>query len=205
MANIKLPGDKVPHGYGTYQLQNYTPGQMQLHEQGLQNVGPNSYLGRLAGGDDSFFDEIEAPAKRQFNEQLGGIASRFSGMGTGSRRSSGFQNSTGAAASNFAQDLASQRHGLRRQAIMDLHGMSQHLLSNQPYTRGAYQKDQGGNSWGNALSGIFSGGLSGLASGGPWGGLGGAALGGLSGYNGGNSSNSASFGNEFGNLINQYR
>lgn len=205
MANNRLAGDKVPRGYGTYQLQNYTPGQMQLFEQGLRNVGQDSYLSRLAGGDASFFDEMEAPAKRQFNDTIGGLSSRFSGAGMGARRSGSFQNATSAAASNFAQDLASKRMELRRQAILDLHGMSQQLLGNSPYTRGMYKKDQGGGSWGGAASGALSGAMSGFAAGGPWGALGGGALGGFSGYQGGSGSDASSFGNQFGDIINKYR
>ncbi len=125
----KMP--KAPKGYSY--SQQFTPEQMQLFQQMFGNVGEGSYLSRLAGGDQSMFDEMEAPAMRQFNEMQGNMASRFSGMGMGARRSSGFQNQANQASSNFAQDLQSKRQGLQRQAIMDLMGLSGDLLGQKPY------------------------------------------------------------------------
>jgi hypothetical protein len=118
--------------YRVAQEQIFTPEQQQLFSQLFSQVGPESYLSRLAGGDEALFNEIEAPAFRQFNEQLGGLASRFSGMGMGGRHSSGFQNTATQAGSNFAQDLASRRQALQRQAILDLMGISSDLLGQRP-------------------------------------------------------------------------
>lgn len=121
-------------GYDVNQLPNYTPEQMELFKSLFSQVSPESYLGRLAGGDESLFGEIEAPALRQFSELQGNLASRFSGMGgLGARRSSGFQNASSQAASSFAQDLQSRRQQLQQQAIRDLFGMSQDLLGQRPY------------------------------------------------------------------------
>ena len=76
---------------------------------------------------------MEAPAHRQFTESIGGLASKFSGAGSfGSRRSSGFQNTTGQAASTFAQDLASRRSELQRTATRDLAEISNMLLGQRP-------------------------------------------------------------------------
>jgi len=124
--------NKVPKGYQQGTIQNYTPQQMQLFESMFGNVGPNSYTSRLAQGDESLFNEMEAPAFRQFNELQGQNASRFSGMGMGARRGSGFQNQQNAATSNFAQDLQSRRQELQRNAIKDLMGMSSDLLEQRP-------------------------------------------------------------------------
>jgi len=126
-------GNKIPSGYKAGQLSNFTPEQSQLFQQMFSNVSPESYLSRLAGGDQSMFDEIEAPELRQFNELQGGISSRFSGMGMGARKSSGFQNTMTAASSNFAQDLASRRHKLQQDAIKSLMGLSGDLLGQRPY------------------------------------------------------------------------
>ena len=79
------------------------------------------------------FAEMEAPGMRQFNALLGNIGNRFSGMGLGGKRSSGYQHATSQATSDFAQDLQAKRQALQRQAILDLHGMSQDLLSNRPW------------------------------------------------------------------------
>jgi hypothetical protein len=151
-------GDITPKGYRTGQLAQFTPEQNELFKQQFSHLGPDSYLSRLAGGDESLFDEMEAPALRQFQGTLGGIASKFSGQGMGSRRSSGFQNETTAAASNFAQQLQSQRQGLQRQAINDLMGMSNTLLNQRPYERFMTQKEQKQPSgWGSIGGGILGG------------------------------------------------
>ena len=126
-------GDVIPKGYRGGQIQQFSPEQMKLFQQTFGLVSPDSYLSRLSQGDEELFQEMEAPAHRQFTESLGGIASKFSGAGSfGSRRSSGFQNTTSAAASQFAQDLASRRQELQRSAITDLAGISQMLLGQRP-------------------------------------------------------------------------
>lgn len=116
-------------GQGITQGQNYSPEQMRLFQSLFQHVNPGSDMSRLAAGDQGMFDQMESPALRQFNELQGNIASRFSGMGMGGRKSSGFQNTLNSAASNFSQDLQSRRLELQRNAIKDLMGMSGDLLS----------------------------------------------------------------------------
>lgn len=132
--------EKIPSGYKKFSLQNFTPEQQQLFSQLFDLVGPESYTSRLAKGDEGLFNEMEAPALRQFNELQGGLSSRFSGMGMGARNSSGFQNTSNAAASNFAQELQANRQSLTRQAIMDLMGMSNTLLGQKPQEQGLVQK-----------------------------------------------------------------
>jgi len=132
-SGLGFTGNKVPKGYQTGQIQQFTPEQMQLFQQMFGQVGPESFLGKLAGGDQSQFAEIEAPALQQFAGMQGNLASRFSGMGMGARRSSGFQNTMNQATSDFAQQLQSQRMGLQRQALQDLMGMSNQLLGQRPY------------------------------------------------------------------------
>lgn len=135
-------------GYNT--IPNFTPEMMQLFQSMFGDVGPESFLGRIASGDQGAFDEMEAPAMRQFAGLQGNIASRFSGMGTGGRHSSGFQNTMNQASSNFAQDLQSKRMGLQSQAVKDLWGMKESLLGQRPYDY--EQKPQG------FLESLFSGG-----------------------------------------------
>lgn len=120
-------------GTGYQQVQTYTPEQMQLFQQMFGHTAPGGYLSRLAGGDQSQFEQLEAPALRQFQGLQGQLASRFSGMGTGARHSSGFQNTANQAATDFAQQLQSQRMGIQRQALQDLMGMSGQLLGQSPY------------------------------------------------------------------------
>lgn len=139
-------GDVVPKGFRAGQVQQFTPEALQLYQQLFSQLNPESDLFRLAEGDEDLFNQIEAPAMRQFNELQGGLASRFSGMGMGARRSSGFQNMSNAAASNFAQDLASKRSDLSRQAMRDLFDMSHMLMNEKPFERilsGKRQKEPG--------------------------------------------------------------
>ena len=140
-GSMKSFKEKIPSGYKAGALQQFTPEQMQLFQRLFGQVGPDSYLSKLAGGDEGLFQQIEAPAFRQFNELQGNLASRFSGMGLGGRHTSGFQNASTAAASNFAQDLQSQRQNLQRQAIMDLMGISESLLGQRPHERFITEKE----------------------------------------------------------------
>lgn len=130
MRDVSAP--KAPKGYTT--AQNYTPAAMDLYASQFNNVGEGSYLSRLAAGDEGIFNQIEAPAMRQFSELQGQNASRFSGMGMGARRGSGFNNMQSQATSDFAQDLQSRRQSLQQQAIKDLMGMSNDLLQQKPYS-----------------------------------------------------------------------
>lgn len=138
----KQPGEKIPAGHRKFSVQNFDPQQMELYQNSFEHVSPDSYLSKLAQGDQETYDQMEAPALRQFNELQGGIASRFSGMGVGGRNSSGFRNTSNAAASDFAQQLQSNRQGLQRQALMDLMGYSNQLMGQRPYDVGLAQKRQ---------------------------------------------------------------
>lgn len=136
---------KAKGGYKPAQMQQFTPEQMNLFQQMFGQVSPDSYLSKLAGGDEGMFNQIEAPAMRQFQGLQGNIASRFSGMGSGgARRSSGFQNTMNQASSDFASDLQSQRMGLQRNAIRDLMEMSGQLLGQRPNENYMIKQEPGG-------------------------------------------------------------
>lgn len=169
-------GNKVPSGYKLGQIQQYTPQQMDLHQRGFEYAAPNSYLSRLAGGDQSLFGEIEAPALKQFGALQGQLASRFSGMGLGARRGSGHNIAQNSAASDFALQLQSQRQGLQRQAIQDLQGLSSELLGQRPYEQFLSPKHKKQSGWGGGI-GAALGGLGGFFAGGPPSALSGAQLG----------------------------
>ena len=164
-GNMKgsLKGDKIPKGYEQGQLQQFSPEQMQLFSKLFQYLGPDSFLSKLIGGDEGQFEEMEAPAHRQFQGQLGQIASRFSQGGTGGRRGSGFQNTTTAAASNFSQDLASKRQELQRNALSDLMGFSNQLLGQRPQDRFLVEKPQKQNPWAD-IAGQFAGAIPGAVA-----------------------------------------
>ena len=156
------PRDKIPKGYRKGQIQQFTPEMMDLFQRYMGMAGPDSYLSKLAGGDEETFNQIERPALQQFTGLQGNLASRFSGMGLGARRSSGFQNTANAAAQDFASQLQSQRHGLQRQAIMDLSDISSNLLGQRPYEQFLTKKDRGTSTaetigkLGGAIPGLIS-------------------------------------------------
>ena len=126
-------GEAIPKGYKKGSIQQFTPEMMQLFEQMMGQLGPDSFLSKIAAGDEEAFSQMEAPAMRQFQGMQGQLASRFSGMGMGGRKSSGFQNTANNAASEFAQQLQSQRMGLQSQALRDLQSMGNQLLGQRPY------------------------------------------------------------------------
>lgn len=167
MTAITGPGqykEKIPSGYSKSSLQQFTPEQMELFQQMIQLLGPDSFLARLAGGgDEELFNEIEAPAKREFASTLGGIGSRYSGMGMGAQKSSAFQHENTSAAQNFAQELASQRQGLSRQAMQDLMSYSQSMMNQKPFENMLVEKAKPW--WQEAGIGLASGVGKGIGSG----------------------------------------
>jgi len=134
--------EMIPQGYRKGTLQQFTPEQMELLQHLMGQLSPDSYLSRLGQGDEELFDEMEAPALRQFGAIQSNIASRYSNSGLGARKSSGFQNEMQQSASTFAQDLAARRQGLQQQAITDLQGLGGQLLGQRPYENLLTQKPQ---------------------------------------------------------------
>lgn len=175
--NSTSRGDKIPKGFETAQLQQFTPEQLELFQSLFGQLGPESQLSRLAQGDEEIFNQIEAPAMRQFQALSGQNASRFSGAGMGARRGSGFQNQQNQYTSDFAMDLASRRQDLMRNARQDLFSMSQELLGQRPYYRDVVEKQQKEKSGWGGLIGAGLGGVGGFFAGGPSGALTGASLG----------------------------
>lgn len=175
-------GLKSISGHRTFQ--QFSPEQMQLFQHLFSQLGPESYLQKLAGGDEETFRQMEAPAERDFSSRLGGIASRFSGGnpfggpsgGMSSRKSSGFQNGMSQAAMDFQQQLQSQRQGLQRQALGDLMSYSQMLFGQQPYGLREKRAKDTKSGWGG-IAGGAGGTLLGALLGGPGGAMGGAKMG----------------------------
>lgn len=77
--------------------------------------------------DPSFFQNIEAPALRQFNEQITpDIANRFASMGSGgSLGSTAFRNELGREGSNLAERLSANRTGMQQQGANQALGYGQ--------------------------------------------------------------------------------
>jgi ABC-type transporter MlaC component len=167
-------------GHKVFNKQNFSPEQMQLFQRMFEQVSPQSYTSRLASGDQSLFNEMEAPAMNQFNALQGNVASRFSfGGGPGSlssRNSSGFQNTMTAANQNFSQQLQSQRQALQRQAIQDLMSMSSDILGQRPQEQFLVRPEEKRSFMERLLGGLFP--IAGSGIGGAFGGPSGALLGG---------------------------
>ena len=166
--------EKIPSGYSKNSIKQFDDNQMNLYNQLFGHLGPDSYLSKLASGDQSTFGEIEAPALKQFSALQGQMGSRFSGMGTGGQKSSGFQNSMNSAAQDFAGQLQSQRQGLQSQALRDLMGFSNQILGQRPYQNVLTQKEE--SPWARII-GQFAGAVPGAVAGYAKGGWGGAAQG----------------------------
>ncbi len=115
---------------------------MDLFKQMFSQVSPDSFTSQLAGGDEDMFNQLEAPALKQFSGLQGQLASRFSGMGMGGRNSSGFQNASNQATQDFAGQLQSQRLGLQQDAIKNLMGFSDLILGQKPYEQFLSEKPQ---------------------------------------------------------------
>lgn len=89
-------------------------------------------LSQLAqGGNEQLWNKLEAPALRQHGQLQGQIASRFSGMGMGGRRGSGFQNASSAAGTDLSERLQSNRMNLQQQAIQQLLSLGNSLLGRE--------------------------------------------------------------------------
>lgn len=132
-------------GYKQAQLANMTPQQMQLLQQLLGGIGEGAgsgleYLTGLASGDESQFQQMEAPALRQFQELLGQTGTRFSGLGA--RDSSAFENQVAGAGATLAENLAAKRQSLQQNAIEKLLGYSGELLNQRPYENLLVQKQR---------------------------------------------------------------
>lgn len=120
------------------QLPSKTPEQTGLYNEVLNRSRPGitsgvDYLSRLAGGDESMFRQLEAPALRQHGELQGQLASRFSSYGSGARRSSGHALAQSGAATDLAERLQGQRMNLQSGAVSSLMGLYSQLMGTDLY------------------------------------------------------------------------
>jgi hypothetical protein len=128
-------GNKIPKGYAAGKIQQFGPEQMDLFRRLFSYTAPGSQLAGLAAGNEAAFAPQEEQATRDFQKFQGQTASRFSQLAPAAMsatRGSGFKNLQTQGAQDFALQLAAQRQGLQRQALMDLMGISQSLLSQRP-------------------------------------------------------------------------
>jgi hypothetical protein len=119
-----------PGEYGTMMNALQQP----FQQGSAQNQGMD-YLRSLISQDPKMMQQFEAPAKRQFSEEImPQISERFAGLGA--LNSSGFQQSLAQAGASLSERLAALRGGLGMQATSMMPGMSQ---MNQQNAQGLMQ------------------------------------------------------------------
>jgi len=134
-------------GYKQIQTPTLSPDQQNLFKMLMggsqEGLGAGlSHLTGLAKGDTSKFSEMEAPAFRQFAGLQGNLASRFSGLGSGARRSSGFKNTMNEASMDLAERLQSNRLNMQNDAIRQLMGLGESLLNTKTFETSLIPKKQ---------------------------------------------------------------
>jgi hypothetical protein len=146
-----------PRGYKPRQIPRMSPEVMDiwrmLSEGGRQGMQSGlDFWSKLASGDQSAFEQAEAPAYSAFQQSMGNLGSRFSGQGLGGRNSSAFQNAMAGASSDLAQQLQGNRMNMQNQAIQQLMGMYGNLMGNDPYEQVLQPKKPSG--WERFLEGL---------------------------------------------------
>jgi len=138
----------VPKGYQSFSIPNKSSQQMDLFNSGastLQQGFPQmlqQMMQMAQGGTPEQWEQLEAPAMRQFGQLQGSMASRFSGMGSGGRHSSGFQNSMSGAGADLAERLQSNRLGLQNQATSQLMQLYENLMGQDMQKTGLVKKQK---------------------------------------------------------------
>lgn len=142
MSILNTP--KIPKGFSMYSLPTMGGGQKDIYEMlkgQFQGGAGDVYqkLFGLASGNEGMFEQLEAPALRQFQQQIApGIAQRYAGGGIGA--SSGMQNSLASAGANLAQDLQAQRTGIMERSMQNVLGLGNMLLGMPTQQFGLVQK-----------------------------------------------------------------
>ena len=140
-----LTRPKVPKGFDMYSLPTMGGGQKDIYDLISSHFksGAGDIFQKLFGlakGDEGTFAQMEAPALRQFQQQIApGIAQRYSGTGIGA--SSGMQNSLANAGANLAENLQAQRSGLMERSMQNVLGLGERLLGTQTQQFGLVQKE----------------------------------------------------------------
>lgn len=124
-------GQKAPFNQYLQQLMGMLGGQsMNIQQSPLFQQG-SSFLQNLLSGSPEATAAFEAPAMRQFQEQIvPGLAERFSGLGAGAQRSSAFSQALGAAGAGLSENLAALRGQLQLGALPQALGYAQQPISN---------------------------------------------------------------------------
>ena len=144
------------------QVSNFTPEQESALQQALKGFqgggGIESalkYYQDLLSNNPDAFKAFEAPAMRQFNEQIiPNIAERFSGQGAGGQSSGAFQRALGQAGASLSEQLQAMRANLQGGAANSLTNILRNLLGARGFENMYHQG--GPNAFGAGV-GAFSG------------------------------------------------
>jgi hypothetical protein len=145
------------------QLPNYTPDQMQLINQFLEQAKSGTgnafdYLNSILSDEEGNLEDFQRPAMEDFQRKvIPSILERFTGMGAG--RSSALNQTLGEAGKSFGNDLAAQRAQLKQNAVSQLQQFSEMGLrpQNTPYIQGGTQGAWNPAAAGSALGSLFQG------------------------------------------------
>jgi hypothetical protein len=153
----QVPTMSKPQGALQNQILQMLQGQ--LGQGGSFGQAQNYFQGLLSGSPQSS-QAFEAPAMRQFNEQIiPGLAERFSGLGAGAQSSSAFQQALGQAGAGLSENLQALRSGLQGGAASQLLGLPGQFLGTAMQSPFALMQTQGGGRFSNVL-GSFGQGIS---------------------------------------------
>jgi hypothetical protein len=148
LASIASAGAGALTGSKGEKGSTYGKNQLSMIDQILQSIkggmgGPNQDITQQQGyqqGNDffnslfnnqDFFNNMEAPAMRQFDEMGGELGNRFAAQGSGgSTGSTGFRNLLGREAQNLSSNLAAQRGNMQQNAVPQMLQYSQAPVSN---------------------------------------------------------------------------
>lgn len=136
MANFFTGSQDKIKQYDPYSTEQR--GYMDESLQGAQGQLGNifKWLNSILNDDPSAYEDFEAPFMQQFQQQtIPQIMERFAGMGAQS--SSALNQTLGEAGKNLQMGLASQRAGLKNNAMQQLSGMAeQSMKPKQSYIQG---------------------------------------------------------------------
>lgn len=133
-------------GYELAQTPNFTPEMNNLFKKLLSSFSGGAgqsadFLSKIAGGDESTFNKLEAPAFTNFDKALGKLSGKFAQFGAGD--SSAFQNAVAGQGSELAENLQANRSKMMMDAIQKLLGHSETLLGQKPFESQLIKDDQG--------------------------------------------------------------
>lgn len=134
----------IPSGYGQYSLPTMGGDQKDIYNMLKTQFkgGAGDIYQKLFGmaqGQGDIFNQMEVPARRGLEQELGNIGMQF-GL-SGSNKSSGFQNAIAGAGQNFAENLYGQRAGLMQKSMSDVMNLGNMLLGTPTEQFGLYQKE----------------------------------------------------------------